>query len=114
MSDPIGQISLSRVSARLLAARPELRDELGRDAFSADEMRNALAGARADDEVSLKRRLRRLRQRVFLRVMARDLEGRADLAEVCRTTSRLAEYSIGAALEWLGEREFIVVAMGKL
>src|SRR5215831_2306904 len=114
MPDPIGQISLSRASGRLLAARPELDGELGRDAFSADEMRNALAGSRADDEAALKRRLRRLRQRVFLRTMARDLDGRADLAEVCRTMSRLAELSVGAALEWIGEPEFIVVAMGKL
>ena len=117
MSDPIGQIGLSRASARLIAAHPELAGELARDAFSTEEMRSALAGARADDEAALKRRLRRLRQRVFLRTMARDLAGEmgaASLAEVCRAMSRLAELSIGAALEWIGEPEFIVVAMGKL
>ncbi len=77
-------------------------------------MRNALEGSRDDGDSALRRRLRRLRQRVFLRTMARDLDGRADLAEVCQTMSRLAELSIGAALEWIGEPEFIAVAMGKL
>src|SRR5262245_9388370 len=123
MPDPIGKITplttLSRWAERLLAARPELADELARaEPFGAAEMSNALEGSRADDETALKRRLRRLRQRVFLRVMARDLagdvHGRARLAEVCQTMSQLAELSIRAALEWIGEPEFIVVAMGKL
>ena len=118
MPDPIRKIALSRWADRVLAAHPELRSELERGAFSADEMSNALAGARADDERSIKRRLRRLRQRVFLRTMARDLaseiDAAANLAEVCRTMSRLAELSISAALEWIGEPGLIVVAMGKL
>src|SRR5262245_27607745 len=108
MPDPIGQISLSRWAARLLEAHPALAAELSAPgAFSADEMRNALEGSRADDEAALKRRLRELRRRVLLRTMARDLASdmrhRAGLAEVCRTMSRLAELSIGAALEWIGE-----------
>ncbi len=74
-----------------------------------------LAGFRADDEAAFKRRLRRLRQRVLLRTMARDLAGAADLAEVCGgVMSELADASIRAALEWLGEADLIVVAMGKL
>ncbi len=56
-------------------------------------------------------RLRRLRERVLLRVMARDLGGHADLEEVCGTMSDLAELAIAAALE---EKDLIVVAMGKL
>ncbi len=74
-------------------------------------MAAALEGAGADDEAALMRRLRRLRCRVLLRVMARDLCGLADLDEVCGTMSELAELSIAAALQ---EKELIVVAMGKL
>ena len=126
MSDPIGKIpqigpltALSRWAQRLLAARPELRFELDqRETFSADEIRNALEGARTDDEPALKRRLRRLRQRVLLRTLARDLSGSVDspenLAEVCRAMTALAEQSIRVALERIGEEELIVVAMGKL
>src|SRR2546422_9473946 len=94
MSEPIEEIASSRYAARLLAARPELAAELADPAaFSRDEMAHALAGAQHDDEAGLKRRFRRLRQRVLLRVMARDLAGRADLAEVCGTMSDLAERS---------------------
>ncbi len=77
-------------------------------------MAAALAGAAADDEPGLKRRLRRLRNRVLLRVMARDLAGRAALDEVCATMSELAELEIAAALEWLRAPDLVVVAMGKL
>jgi glutamate-ammonia-ligase adenylyltransferase len=119
MPDPIREIAsltaLSRWAGRVLAARPELKRELeAPGAFSAAAMTHALTGARDDDEAALKRRLRRLRERVLLRAMARDLAREADLAEVCATMSRLAELSLAAALEWLGEPELIVVAMGKL
>ncbi len=83
-------------------------------------MARALAGAAGDDEPALKARLRRLRQRVFLRVMARDLAGgaagdlSARLSEVCGAMSDLAELEIGAALEWTGEKDLAVVGMGKL
>src|SRR4029077_12691072 len=40
--------------------------------------------------------------------------GQAKLAEVCRAMSELADASIRTALEWLGENELIVGAMGKL
>ena len=59
--------------------------------FSREEMTQALAGAERDEEAALMRRLRRLRERVLLRVMARDLGGLADLEEVCGTMSDLAE-----------------------
>src|SRR5258706_11276802 len=119
MPDPIRKITLSRYAAQRLAAHPEFAAEVDLEraasqAFSRVAIRNALTGSRDDDEGAFKRRLRRLRQRVLLRTMARDLENAADLAEVCGTMSELAEASIGAALEWLGERELIVVAMGKL
>ena len=119
MPDPIRKIAFSRYAAERLAARPELAAEAdlergAREAFSAAAMGEALAGLRADDEATFKRRLRRLRQRVLLRTLARDLAGAADLAEVCAVMSGLADASIRAALEWLGEAELIVVAMGKL
>jgi [glutamine synthetase] adenylyltransferase / [glutamine synthetase]-adenylyl-L-tyrosine phosphorylase len=119
MPDPIRKIALSRHAVQRLAAHPELAAEAdvaraAREPFSAAEMARALAGAQSDDEAALKRRLRRLRERVLLRTMARDLEGLADLAEVCSTFSDLAELTIRAGLAWLRDGELIVVAMGKL
>src|SRR6267378_2646421 len=115
MSEPIEEIASSRYAARLLAARPELTAELvDPAAFSHDEMAHALAGAQHDDEASLKRRLRHLRQRVVLRVMARDLSRRANLDEVCGAMSDLAELEISTALRWLGAEGLVVVGMGKL
>jgi len=119
MPDPIKKIDLSRYASQCLAARPELAAETdparaARQPFSVSEMELALVGSDRDDEAAFKRRLRRLRQRVLLRTMARDLEGLAGLAEVCATTSLLAELAIRAALQWLRDEELIVVAMGKL
>jgi glutamate-ammonia-ligase adenylyltransferase len=123
MPDPIRKITLSRYAVERLAADSALAAEAdlsgaARAPFSAAEIARALEGARSDDEAAFKRRLRRLRQRVLLRTMARDLAGRVDdpvqLAEVCQTTSELAEQTIRAALDWLGDSELIVVAMGKL
>jgi glutamate-ammonia-ligase adenylyltransferase len=115
MPDPIGKIGLSRFARHALAARPELAAELQAGApFTRAEMGAALEGAARDSEEELKARLRRLRLRVLLRVMARDLEGHAGLAEVCGAMSDLAELEIAAALEWTGARELVVVAMGKL
>jgi glutamate-ammonia-ligase adenylyltransferase len=112
MPDPLGRVSDSRYAAHLIAARPELAGEIASPVrFSRDEMAAELAGAAAEDEPALMRRLRRLRQRVLLRAMARDLSGLADLDEVCETFSDLAELAIAAALQ---EKELIVVAMGKL
>src|SRR2546430_9039812 len=102
MSEPIEEIASSRYAARLLAARPELSAELADPAaFSRDEMAHALAGAQHDDEASLRRRLRRLRQRVLLRVMARDLSRRANLGGVCGAMSALAEVENSTALRWV-------------
>ena len=119
MPDPIRKIALSRHAALRLQARPELAAEMdlersAREAFLAPALRDALAGCAGDDEAAFKRRLRRLRERVLLRTMARDLAGAADLAEVCAAMSDFAEACLLAALEWLGERKLVVVAMGKL
>src|ERR687896_896753 len=112
MPDPIRTLAESRYALRVLAARPDLAAELAApQRFSREEMAQALAGAEREDEAALMRRLRRLRERMLLRVMARDLAGLADLDEVCGTMSDLAELAIAAAL---GENDLIVVGMGKL
>ncbi len=121
MQDPLRKIGLSRYAGQQLAAHPEYVSEINAArAFGADEIAGGLRGAETDDETALKRRLRRLRQRVLLRVMQRDLSGAADLAEVCGTMSALADASIRCALEW-AERslgappgQLVVVGMGKL
>jgi len=109
MSDPIQRILASRFAQRLLAARPELAAEASDpQPFARAEMLNALQG-RADDELA--RELRRLRNGVLLRVMARDLSGRAGLDEVCGTMTDLAEVAIETVL---GGEDLVVVGMGKL
>ena len=128
MPDLIRKITLSRHAAQVLAAHPEFAAEVdleraARMPFGAAEMEQALFGAQSDDEAAFKRRLRRLRQRVLLRTMARDLDagdlrdpvyGMRSLAEVCAALSDLADLCIRAALQWLREEQLIVVAMGKL
>ncbi len=111
MSETIRKLGLSRFAQRVLDARPALAAELADPApFTRAEMHNAL-GTRGDDNPDDKRALRELRNRVLLRVMARDLSGRADLEEVCATMSDLAEVAISRAL---ADTDLIVVGMGKL
>ena len=121
----------SRYARRLLAARPELQPELAAEtAWTHEAMRSFLAAQPQASEAQLHAALRQLRQRVMLRLFARDLLGKAGLAEVCATTTALAEVSLQWALAWLvprleaefgapigesGERQrLIVVGMGKL
>ncbi len=82
------------------------------------------------DDDSLKRQLRDLRQRVMSRLIVRDLSGAADLTEVTRTCTELAEVTVTAARDFIhadlagmhGEpidshgapQRLIVVGMGKL
>ncbi|MEO8740465.1 MAG: bifunctional [glutamate--ammonia ligase]-adenylyl-L-tyrosine phosphorylase/[glutamate--ammonia-ligase] adenylyltransferase [Casimicrobiaceae bacterium] len=85
----------------------------------------------AADPLTLAAALRRMRQRVYLSTLLRDLTGRADLGEVCATTSRLAENAVRRAVaahsRWLAEphgapigesdravQQLLVVGMGKL
>ncbi|MDF3011542.1 MAG: bifunctional glutamine-synthetase adenylyltransferase/deadenyltransferase, partial [Burkholderiales bacterium] len=113
MPEPIQKIALSRYAARVLAAHPQLQAELEEPApFSRAEMVSALESAL--DEADLMRRLRQLRTRVLLRLMARDLSDRASLEEVCSTMSDLAEICVTKCLDWLGEPELVVLGMGKL
>jgi [glutamine synthetase] adenylyltransferase / [glutamine synthetase]-adenylyl-L-tyrosine phosphorylase len=113
MSLPLPAIGASRYAVARLQAHPEWAAELADPApFPREEMEQALKGPM--DEAALKRALRQLRQRVLLRTLARDLSGRASCAEVCDTTSDLAEVSIAAALAFLGCEELVVIGMGKL
>ncbi|OGA02211.1 MAG: bifunctional glutamine synthetase adenylyltransferase/deadenyltransferase [Betaproteobacteria bacterium RIFCSPLOWO2_02_FULL_64_12] len=124
-------LAFSRFARRAVAADPSLASEvsaLAGEPWSRKEMRQYLAGA-AGEEGALRSRLRRLRRGVFLRTMARDLSGRADLGEVCATMTALADVCVDAVQSLL-EREFeaqlgrplcegraqrlIVVGMGKL
>jgi glutamate-ammonia-ligase adenylyltransferase len=120
----------SRWAQRLIEAEPQFADAACERPFGSAEMRTFLAEQRGAGETALRRALRMLRKRVMLRLMARDLAGRADLAEVLATTTGLAETAIAFALAGLdaelsgqhghprgesGEiQQLHVVGMGKL
>ena len=100
---------LSHYARRLIESGPAWSLDAGLDQpFRRDEMLAALAALSATDEESLWRALRILRQRVMLRLIARDLGGLAPLTEVFETTTALAEVTISHALghlhEWLAAR----------
>src|SRR5690349_13116292 len=101
MPEPIQEISLSRAAVQRLAAHPEWAAELADPAPFAREQISAALAAAPTEERGFARALRELRHRVLLRVMARDLAGRATLEEVCATMSDLAELEIAAALAHL-------------
>lgn len=98
--------------------------------YLANDMHAYLSTHAINDELSLKRALRKLRQRVMLRVITRDLNGMAGLPEVMQAMSDLAEVTINVALgvihpllahqygEPIGEsgqtQSLIVIGMGKL
>src|SRR5256886_14759714 len=124
LMDPLGY---SRYARQLVAARPELREELVRakdSGWTREAMQAFLRERGAGDERALHSALRRLRQRVLLRTMARDLSGKASLDEVCGAMSALAEVAIETSLEFLERSEqagvleprarLFVVGMGKL
>ncbi|WP_425314939.1 bifunctional [glutamate--ammonia ligase]-adenylyl-L-tyrosine phosphorylase/[glutamate--ammonia-ligase] adenylyltransferase [Thiobacillus denitrificans] len=123
----------SRFGRRLLAAQPALAEALVpmlERPFGRDAMVAFLSEPPCVDEDSLHRRLRQLRQRVWLVTTARDLAGSADLGEVVATWSALAETSIETGLAFHhttlaarhGEprgadgapQRMVVVGMGKL
>ena len=123
----------SRFGRRLLMAQPQRVETLAKQLdqpFSRAAMLAFLAEPPCTDETALLQRLRQLRQQVWLVVTARDLAGRADLAEVVSAYSALAEACITAALDFHhaalaarhGEprdesgqpQQMVVVGMGKL
>ncbi|MDP2787215.1 MAG: bifunctional [glutamate--ammonia ligase]-adenylyl-L-tyrosine phosphorylase/[glutamate--ammonia-ligase] adenylyltransferase [Pseudomonadota bacterium] len=135
---PAHDVSISRAAtfsrwlSGRLNSRPELADWLRETlslSFTRGEMLDFLATGIAHED-DLKRQLRRLRERVFARVMTRDLNALADLSEVTRTLTELAEVSLRCALDFHhrdlaaihGEpldsagrpQQLIVVGMGKL
>ena len=93
----------SRYGQRLLLAQPALAEATRLafgQAFTRDAMLDFLNTPACTDEDSLHRRLRQLRQRVWLIVTARDLAGLADLAEVTAAYTALAEVCIATALDF--------------
>src|SRR5438552_6303295 len=120
-------LEYSRYARQLVAARPELREELERakdSGWTREAMQAFLRERGGGDEGALHSGLRRLRQRVLLRSMARDLAVKASLDEVCGAMSALAEVAIETSLEFLERSEqagvleprprLLVVGMGKL
>jgi glutamate-ammonia-ligase adenylyltransferase len=97
-------LDYSHYARRLLAARPALRDELAATLDAPLDVDAALAGLRplaaGDDAAALHAALRRLRQRVMLHTLARDLTGRAPLAEVFATMTSLADGAIALACDF--------------
>jgi glutamate-ammonia-ligase adenylyltransferase len=129
LPDPV---SLSRHLAQLLRARPELAAELAaarQGPLEAGEIAAWLA-AEPLDEPGLKRALRRMKQRAFVRIGYRDLSGLAPLAEVTESMTLVAEAAVTTASRVLTEalqarhgtprnadgigQQLVVIGMGKL
>jgi [glutamine synthetase] adenylyltransferase / [glutamine synthetase]-adenylyl-L-tyrosine phosphorylase len=128
----LNPLAFSGYAARLVEAHPELLAEIGdaaRNSWTRASMELFLAEEKIGDEAALGSALRRLRQRVMLRVLARDLSGLATLEEVCTVMTALAEVAVAAAVRFLdttlaaelgapsteGKRQqLIVLGMGKL
>ncbi|HKO88109.1 MAG TPA: bifunctional [glutamate--ammonia ligase]-adenylyl-L-tyrosine phosphorylase/[glutamate--ammonia-ligase] adenylyltransferase [Burkholderiales bacterium] len=92
-------LRFSRYAQRLLSAHPAYEDEIHAAAqgpWSAVQMR-AFLGEIGPEEGKLEARLRELRQRVLLRVLARDLGQSAALDEVMQSMSDLAEIALQTA-----------------
>ncbi|HEY4137683.1 MAG TPA: bifunctional glutamine synthetase adenylyltransferase/deadenyltransferase, partial [Casimicrobiaceae bacterium] len=128
-------LAWSHYAQRALAAEPALRSEL---LATVETPYDWTAAARAlatviagDDTPALAAELRRLRRRLFLHTLFRDLTDRADLDEVVRAITRLAEIAIEAAVAFHGRQlavmsgdpigaesgtvqPLIVIGMGKL
>lgn len=126
-------VRCSPYAQRLLNSDASLLTELLQtlhQPWHVDAMRDWLAQCPVSNEAELKRALRKLRQRVMLSLMARDLNGLGDLNEVMQVISALAEVCVQHALQHLmpwttavygkpvGEtgqpQQLIVVGMGKL
>jgi glutamate-ammonia-ligase adenylyltransferase len=98
--------------------------------YQLSDMQHFLAQQKIVDESTLKSALRQLRQQVMARIIVRDLNDLADLAEIVRTTSALAEIAVQTAVQFLSDwlssqyglpcnslgekQDLVVVGMGKL
>lgn len=126
-------VNCSLYAGRLLAKDALLLEDLLQNhaqTYTLENMQHFLNDAKISDELSLKKALRQLRQRVLLRIIYRDLNQLCDLNEVMQTTSELAEITIQSAVDfhstWLEAiygkpcsdaglpQHMIVVGMGKL
>ena len=125
---------LSRYARELIASEAGLKRDLIaslEQPFDAPEMQSALDAEAVTDEAALGAALRRLRKRVMLRLITRDLNGLADLSEVMATTTALAEtairFSVSRLSQWMEDQygrpvgadsgtpqDLVVVGMGKL
>jgi len=125
-------LDFSRYVKQLLHRQPELKDSLLKNLhtpFTVQQMRALLNPVR--NEAELFRALRDLRGQVMLRIILRDLSALADLGEVTRTTTSLAEETLNFALThlnaWMQQdygipvgsdsrepQELLVIGMGKL
>jgi [glutamine synthetase] adenylyltransferase / [glutamine synthetase]-adenylyl-L-tyrosine phosphorylase len=123
----------SRYAERLCTANSWLIDELrarGNAPFVIEQEASAEASSGETGE-EINTRLRRLRQRVMLRLIFRDLNGLADLNEVVTTISALADFVLAAALNFHSNQiadkfklsdaqrsndraKLVIVGMGKL
>ena len=87
----------SRYVRRLLTAEPDLATRVDFTApYDATRMRARFAQLQSEG-VPLARSLRQLRKEVMISLIARDIGGLADLAEVVAGATALAETAIGAA-----------------
>ncbi len=131
-------LPFSRYAQRLLQSEPNQRELLLQNIqhpFLINEMKAYLDHHlnNCEDEATLHRILRTLRKTVLLRLIARDLGGLADLSEVMRSMSALAEITLQFTTRlhyrWLTDpvrfgipkgdttdmdQQLVIVAMGKL
>lgn len=96
--------SCSPFLTRLLSTDKELLEDLLQNldvSYQLDEMQRFLDAEEINDEKSLKKSLRQLRQRVMARIILRDLNGLADFAEVVKTISDFADFAINVTVNQL-------------
>ncbi len=125
-------LACSRYVQRMLNSDPDLQNWLQQHCdtpCSSAEMQTLLDGA--DDEAQLGPAVRKLRKRVMCKLILRDINGLADLAEVMRTMTMLAEICVRQAQNCLMQslcaqfgkpigaesktpQELLVIGMGKL
>ncbi len=127
-------LAFSRYASGALETRPEERAllEATLDAPFGWAAAEAVVGSAVGggDPQALAAALRQLRRRVFVHTLARDLTGRAGLAEVCANMTMLAEIALRAAVtvhhrdlaaehgeprdEHGEQQRLVVIGMGKL
>jgi len=94
-------LSASRFYQRWLAAAPDRQakvDALAQLSLANVDLAELLATECKHGELPLARGMRRLRNLLIATLIRRDLEGKADLAEVVESVTRLADFAIRAHL----------------